>query len=482
MRRTLERLAEPPRQLGVVGLPDALARPDQARVEVALAEPEQGRSGREPLGLGVGLRRSARTACRAGHFVDATPLLGKARRFITVEDESVARLHRRSQVEADRRSGDAGHAAEEDPPLLPVVAPHQDFMIVSVEEAVAEPTRKRQFHLAHVAGREGDRPALPGSVQGLAVVLGDVGHVFGRLQAALDLQARDTQLNQSGNQVVRRKILRAQEILDVVEILKRAVADDLVGHPARLGALAPVGRSTPECLAGQALTGVGHAERSVHEDLDREPGSTADPGDLGQRELAGEDDARTAQLARQPDPLGARDRHLGRGVDLQVGRQGADQPGQAEVLDDHRIDPRFDQVAERFLQVGQLAGEDQGVEGDVSPDPPAVQQAHDLGEVGAVEVGGAGAGVVPLEAKVNGVRAVLDGCDQACPIPGRSQEFRLAPRSCPTPSRIACSAVATRPPFLARSPPSRRFDWMHPVPLSRRTSREQQGEGAIAFV
>ena len=50
--------------------------------------------------------------------------------------------------------------------------------------------------------------------------------------------------------------------------LELAIADDLVGEPAGLGAFASVGRSAAEGLAGQALAGVGHAERTVDEDLD----------------------------------------------------------------------------------------------------------------------------------------------------------------------------------------------------------------------
>ena len=47
----------------------------------------------------------------------------------------------------------------------------------------------------------------------------------------------------------------------------------------------------------------------------------------------------SSRASRTPSALG--DRHLGRGVDLQVGRDGPDQPGQAEVLDDHRVDARL---------------------------------------------------------------------------------------------------------------------------------------------
>ena len=104
---------------------------------------------------------------------------------------------------------------------------------------------------------------------------GDVGHVLRRLEAALDLQAGDAQLDQSRNQVVSRKVLGAQKILSLPEIHGLAVADDLVGHPAGLGALAAVRRAAAQRLAGQALARIGHAECAVHEDLDRQSGLTA---------------------------------------------------------------------------------------------------------------------------------------------------------------------------------------------------------------
>ena len=77
-------------------------------------------------------------------------------------------------------------------------------------------------------------------------------------------------LDQLGNQVIRRQILGAQKILNVLEIDELAVADDLVRHAAGLGAFAPIRRPAAQGLAGQALPGIGHAERAVDEDFDGE--------------------------------------------------------------------------------------------------------------------------------------------------------------------------------------------------------------------
>ena len=80
------------------------------------------------------------------------------------------------------------------------------------------------------------------------------------------------------------------------------------------------------------------------------------------------------------------------------------------------------------LQVGQLAGKGQRVQGHVSFDTPAVQEGHHLGQVGPVEVVGPDSRVMALEAEIDGVGAVLDGGDQAGSIPGRRQQLGLDPR------------------------------------------------------
>ena len=205
--------------------------------------------------------------------------------------------------ETNARARDRFHHAEQDAPLLGIVAANQDLVIVAVQKAVRKAARKRELHLLDVARSERDRPAGPGRVDRLAVVARDVGDVLGRLEPPFDLQAGDAQLDQLGDQVVGRQILGAQEILDVVEVDEPAVADDLIRHAARLGALAPIRRPAAERLAGQALSRIGHAERTVDEDFQGKVDRPADAADLGQRELAGQDDSRATQLAGELQPL-----------------------------------------------------------------------------------------------------------------------------------------------------------------------------------
>ena len=112
-------------------------------------------------------------------------------------------------------------------------------------------------------------------------------------------------------------------------------------------------------------------------------------------------------------------------MDLQVGRDRPDQPRQPQVLDDHRIDTRRDQLANRALDVSQLVGKDQRIERDVAAHPPTVQQRHDLGQIGPVEVHRPDAGIVPAETEVNGIGPILDRGQQARPIPRWREQFRL---------------------------------------------------------
>ena len=107
-------------------------------------------------------------------------------------------------------------------------------MIGAIQEAVRKASRKRELHFLHVARRERDRPAGPGLVNGGSVMTRDVGDVLGGLQSPFDLERGDSQLDQARDQVVSRQVLRAQEILNVLEIDELAVADDLVRHAAGL--------------------------------------------------------------------------------------------------------------------------------------------------------------------------------------------------------------------------------------------------------
>ena len=65
-----------------------------------------------------------------------------------------------------------------------------------------------------------------------------------------------------------------------------------------------------------------------------------DLADVVDRQLAGEDDALDAELADELDAARLGERHLRRAVHVQRRRHRLDQPREAEVLHDDRVDAR----------------------------------------------------------------------------------------------------------------------------------------------
>ena len=112
-------------------------------------------------------------------------------------------------------------------------------------------------------------------------------------------------------------------------------------------------------------------------------------------------------------------------MDLELGRDRPDQAGQAEVLHDDGIDAGRRDLPHRRFQVGQLGGEDQRIERHISLDAPSMEEGHDLGQVGDVEVVGAHPRVVAGEAEVDGIRPVLHRGEQAGPIARRREQLGL---------------------------------------------------------
>ena len=77
----------------------------------------------------------------------------------------------------------------------------------------------------------------------------------------------------------------------------------------------------------------------------------------------------------------------------------------------------------KVLSFGQLAGEDERVEGHVALHASTMQEGYDVRQLVERKIVGAGPRIeAPLEAEVNGVRAILDGRADAIPVTrGREQ-------------------------------------------------------------
>ena len=262
--------------------------------------------------------------------------------------------------------------------------------------------------------------ARPGLVDGPSIIAGDVGDIFGRLQPPLDLEARHAHPHQLRDNLERREVLRAEEVADVSEVDRLAIHDDLIGHPASLGALAPVRRPAAEGLARQALAGVGHAEGAVHEDFEGQGGLRR-----GSCAISPSDNSRARMTREQPSSFARWTPStlvMDIWVEAWISRSGVRariKPREAQILDDHGVHPGVDDLADERLDAIQLRREDQRIQGHIAPDAPPMEQGHDFGQFVGLEVGGAGAGVVALESEIDGVGPVLDGRDQARPVPCR---------------------------------------------------------------
>ena len=115
-------------------------------------------------------------------------------------------------------------------------------------------------------------------------------------------------------------------------------------------------------------------------------------------------------------------------MDRKIRRKPADQPADADVLDDRGIHSGGDDRAQVLLRLGHFVFENQRVERHVALHAAAVEELHQLRQVGFGEVVRAHPGIELLQAEINGVRAVLDGGFGTFPVAGRREQFRKSGR------------------------------------------------------
>ena len=110
-----------------------------------------------------------------------------------------------------------------------------------------------QFHLLNATFRKIDRQSGHRSINGFAIMTGDVGDIFRRLQPAFNLERTHTGLNQLRYQIEGGQILRAEEILLISEISQHSVNNQFIRKSTGLSTLAAVRAATTQRFAGQAL-------------------------------------------------------------------------------------------------------------------------------------------------------------------------------------------------------------------------------------
>ena len=151
--------------------------------------------------------------------------------------------------------------------------------------------------------------------------------------------------------------------------------------------------------------------------------------------LADRPDVFEGVLARQYHPLHAESlhnaraggivhRHLRRAMDLELRIHPLNEPHDAEILHDGRIDAAVDALTEIGERLPQFLGLDQHIEREVDPCATGVGDGACLGELVQGELGALVAGVVHRRAEVDRVGAIGDRSTDRVECAGRGEEFR----------------------------------------------------------
>ena len=106
-----------------------------------------------------------------------------------------------------------------------------------------------------------------------------------------------------------------------------------------------------------------------------------------------------------------------------IGRKHSDQAADSHVLHDGGIHSRRDERAQELFRLRHFIGKDQGVEGDITLDPAAVEELHQAGQIGLREILRAHPGVEPVQAEVNGIGPIFHGGLDAFPVTGGSEQL-----------------------------------------------------------
>ena len=298
-----------------------------------------------------------------------------------------------------------------------------------------------------------------GGINGFAIDARDAGNVFRRLEPALDFETGDTQLHEARDFLHRGKILRAEKIASVAEIAGFAIHHQLIGHSTGLRAFAAIRAALAEALAGEALPGIGHAERAVDEDFQRHR-LLPELLQLPQTALPREHRAVETEAVHHGQAFRRSDRHLCARVDFQTRCHPAREHNEPHVLHDDRIHSRRLQQTQLLLRIREFAGEDECVHGHESAHAVRMKKLHQLRQLLLREVVSAQPGIEARQSEVDRVRTVSHRGAGTLHVPGGREEFwakwgRGHAPACPRRRRAAschCRFPGARSvPFLALS-------------------------------
>jgi len=147
----------------------------------------------------------------------------------------------------------------------------------------------------------------------------------------------------------------------------------------------------------------------VGEDLDFDGGALTDVGDLVPGQLPGEHRPLKPQISGLLDAVQIVQRHLGGGVEGQIGGYLPQHPQHAQILYQHRVRPDGRGVCGVFGGFGQLPVGEQGVQRQIDLGAPQMAIRNRRRKFLPGEILCIAAGVKIPISQIDGVRAVLHG-------------------------------------------------------------------------
>jgi hypothetical protein len=222
------------------------------------------------------------------------------------------------------------------------------------------------------------------------------------------------------------EVLRREEVTLVAEVARFPIDDEFVGHAAGLGAFATVRAALAERLAREALSRVGDAEGAVDEGLElhRSGRVWMKEPDLAHRVFAGDDGAVEIEKAMgEVERLGRGDRHLRRGVEMQIGHHGPGHRGEPEILHDDRVHTCVAEEPQLLRRILEFLGKNERVEGNEPPHPVGVEEVHQLRQVLRREIVRPDPRVEAGHAEIDRIRPVRHGSARAVPVARRGEQF-----------------------------------------------------------
>ena len=353
----------------IIGLPDAVTFFEFREVDLAV------------------LQKNPRPA----HFVDATALfmVGVAS---GVEDDAIAVFQGgvpAIRLELDPVGPDLTDATDVGAAFFAEAGVNEFLIVDAIQPAGGKAAGKD--HLEGITILVGRRRLCSGlgRVDRLPIGARHRRDILGSLEAAFDFKTRHPESDQFGNLIDPREILRREQVTLIAHLAGDAVDDEFVGHAAGLGALAAIGAALPERFTGEALARVGDAEGAVDKglDLDRTGIIGMKKPDLAQRIFPRDDrPVEIEEAVGKGEGLGRCNRHLRRGVEMEIGHHRPRHRRESEILHDDGVNAARTEVPQLLRRVLELGREDERVKGDKSPHPVAVEESHQLRQILVREV------------------------------------------------------------------------------------------------